>query len=77
MGQTPRSRSHGKKKWYPRKGLIMGNIHVKYQSSTTHYSKGISKVKVFIKMDQTPRSRSQDKKNNGTPKKVLSHGIFV
>ena len=46
MGQTPRSRSQGKKKRYPWKGFITGNIHVKYQSSSTHWSKVISNVKV-------------------------------
>ena len=30
-------------------GLITRNTHVKYQSSSTHYSKVISKDKVFIK----------------------------
>ena len=33
-------------KWYPRKGLIIRNTHVKYQSSSTHCSNVISKVKV-------------------------------
>ena len=37
------------KKWYPQKGLITGNIHMKYQSSSTHCFKVISKVKVFKK----------------------------
>ena len=45
-GQTPWSRSHGKKKWYSRKGLITGNTYVNYHSSSTHCSKVISKVKV-------------------------------
>ena len=31
------------------KGLITGNIHVKYQNSNTHCSKSISKIKVFKK----------------------------
>ena len=46
MGQTPSSSSQGKKQWYPWKGLITGKIHVKYQSSSTHCSKVICKVKV-------------------------------
>ena len=33
----------------PRKGLITRNIHVKYQSSSTHCSKVISNVKIFKK----------------------------
>ena len=44
------------------KDLITRDIHVKYHSSNTHYSKVISKVKVLKKMGQTPRSRSQGKK---------------
>ena len=34
VSQTPRSRSHGKKYWYPWKGLVPKNNHVKYQSSS-------------------------------------------
>ena len=30
-----RSRSGGQKLWYPRKGLVIRNIHVKYQSPST------------------------------------------
>ena len=45
MGQT--RKSQGETQWYPRKGLITRNTHVKYQSSSTHYSKVISKVKVL------------------------------
>ena len=44
MGHIPRSRSQVKKSW---KGLVTGNIHMKYQSSSTHCSKFISKVKVL------------------------------
>ena len=40
---------HRVKKWYPRKGLITGNIHVKYQSSGTHCLKVISTAKVLKK----------------------------
>ena len=42
--------------------LVLLNTHVKYQSSSFHCSKVISKVKVS-KMGQTPRSMV---KNNGT-----------
>ena len=34
---------------YQQKDFITMNIHVKYQSSSTHCSKVISKVKVFFK----------------------------
>ena len=55
--------------WYPGKGLVTINTRVKYQSSDTHCSKVISKVKVF-KNRSNPRSRSHDK-NIGTHGKVL------
>ena len=44
-GQNPRSRSQGKKCWLPRNGPVTRNTHVKYQSSSTHCSKVINKVK--------------------------------
>ena len=34
---------------YLQKDIITRDIHVKYQSSSTHYSKVISKIKVFKK----------------------------
>ena len=64
MGQTPRSRSQGQKQWYPQKGLITGYTHVKYQSSGTHCSKVISKVKVFKKWVKL-QGQGQRVKNNG------------
>ena len=54
--KTPRSLSQGQK------GLITRNIHVKYESTSTHSSNVISKVKVFKKWVKLPRSRSQGKK---------------
>ena len=39
----------GQKVKNQQKDLITRNIHVKYQSSRTHCSKGIYKVKVFKK----------------------------
>ena len=51
---------------YLQKDLITRNIHVKYQSSSTHYSKVISKIKIKKKISHTLRSRSQGKKNYGT-----------
>jgi hypothetical protein len=49
VGQTPRSRIHGQKYWYPWKGLVTNNTHVKCQSHSTYQSKDIAKVKVFNK----------------------------
>ena len=74
MGKTPRPRSQGKKKWYPWKGLITRNIHVKYQNSSTHCSKVISKVKVLKKW---VKHQCQGVKNNGTHGKVLLQGILI
>ena len=39
---------HGQKVEYQQKDLITRNTHVKYQSSSTHYSNVISKIKVLI-----------------------------
>ena len=39
----------GQKIKYLQKDIIKRDIHVKYQSSSTHYSKVIRKVKVFKK----------------------------
>ena len=52
---------------YQHKDLITRDIHVKYQSSITHYSKVISKIKVQLQGHRV--------KNNGTQGKVLSQGI--
>ena len=42
--------------------LFTRTTHVKYQNSSTHCSKIMSKVKVFKKMGQAPRSKSQGQK---------------
>ena len=39
----------GSRSWYQMKGRARRNTHVKYESSTTHRSKVITKVKVFEK----------------------------
>ena len=52
------------------------NIHVKYQSFSTHCSKDISKVKVFKKWVKL-QGQGRSVKNNGTHGKVLSQGIFM
>ena len=39
----PRSRSQGQRCQYPQKGLVTKNNHIKYQSSSTHCSKVVSK----------------------------------
>ena len=71
MGQTQRSRSQDQKLWYPRKGLITRNTHVKYQSSSTHCSKVISKVKVSETRTELQNER-QDK--NNMPPDLRSRG---
>ena len=35
VGQTSRSRSLGQNFWYPRKGLVTRNVHMKYDSPTS------------------------------------------
>ena len=47
------SRSQGQKYWYPQKSLVTINTHVKYQSSNSHGSNIISKIKVafFLKIE--------------------------
>ena len=40
VGQTPRSRSQGQICWYPWKGLITRNTHVKYQHHSSRPSSG-------------------------------------
>ena len=70
-GQIQRPRLPGKKVWYPWKGPITGNTHVKYKSSNTHYLKVISKVKVFkhwVKL----KGQGHRVKRIGTHRKVLS-----
>ena len=59
MSHTPRSRSQGLKKWYPRKGLLTGKIHVKYQSSSTHCTKVINTVKVSQRMTEWQTGQKQ------------------
>ena len=63
MGQTPRSRSQGKKQWYPQKGFITRNTHVKYQSSSSHCSKVISKVKVSERRTELQNYRMTELQN--------------
>ena len=63
------SRSKGQKVKYQQNGFIERNTHVKYQSSSTHYSKVISKVKV-IKKRVKLQGQGHSVKNNGTHGKV-------
>ena len=39
IGQIPRSNSQGTEYWYPLKGLVTMNKHLKYQNSCTYCSK--------------------------------------
>ena len=60
-----------------RKGPITGNIHVKYQSSSTHCLKGIeNKLKVFKKWVKL-KGQGHRVKNNGPHGKALSQEILV
>ena len=50
---------------------------MKYQSSSTQYSKVMSKVKGFRKWVKLQGHAQRVKKNNGTFGKVLSQGILI
>ena len=51
---------------------------MKYQSSSTHYSNVIIKVRVFKKKKGVKlQGQGHRVRNNGTPGKVLSHGILL
>ena len=56
-----------------RKGLITGNIQMKYQSSSTHGSDVISKVKIFKKWVEQ-QGQGHRVKNNGIHGRVLLQG---
>ena len=77
MGQTQRSRSQGKNRWYPQKGLITGKIHVIYQSSSTHCLKDISKVKVFKKWVKLQGQGHRVTKYLYTRKGLITGNIYV
>ena len=64
-----RSRSQGKKCWYPWIGLATRNTHVKYQSSSFHCSNVIRKVKNSDRFTESQNDR-QDK-NKTHP--ILGH----
>ena len=49
---------------------------MKYQSSSTHCSKVMSNVKVFLKMGQL-QGQGHSVKNNGTNGKVFIGNIYV
>jgi hypothetical protein len=61
-----RSNIRESRSWYEMKGLARRNTHVKYESSTTHQSKVMTKVKVFEKKVKLQGQRSED----------LGHGIY-
>ena len=49
------------KLWYHVKGFVTRNTHVQYESPISSDIKVTAKVKVFSKLGQTSRSRSQGK----------------
>ena len=49
-GPISKVKDTGSKYWHPRKGLVTRNTHVKYESSSTHFSKFISKVYLYINL---------------------------
>mgnify|MGYP003686665385 CR=1 FL=1 len=69
MGQSP-GQGQRVKIMVPRNGLITRNIEVKYQTSSLHCSKVISKVKVFFKWVKL-QGEGHSVKNKSTHGKVL------
>ena len=59
MGQTPRSRSKGQIRRYPKKGLVTRNTQVKYESHSSSKSKVMGKVKVFVTDRLTDRQTDE------------------
>ena len=57
---------------YPCKGLVSENTHVKYQSSSTYFSKLITNVKVIKKVKL--QDQGNRLKNVGTHRKGLPLG---
>jgi hypothetical protein len=55
-----RSNIRESRSWNEMKGLARRNTHVKYESSTTHQSKVMTKVKVFEKKVKLQSQRSDD-----------------
>ena len=53
-----------------KKGLITSNTHVKYQSSSTHCLKVISKVKVFEKWDKLQGQGHSGARSHGLGMKI-------
>ena len=66
----------GQKVKYKQKDLNTRDIHVKYQSSSTHYSKDISKIKV-LKSWSKVKGQGHKVKIVGSQDKALSHKIFM
>ena len=69
-------KSQDQKIKYLQKDLITRDIHVKYQSSSTHCSKVISKVKDLKKWVKL-QGQGHRVKINGTHEKELSQGILM
>jgi hypothetical protein len=67
--QNPRSRFQNLRLQY--KGLVTSNMHMKYKSRITYYSKDMDKVKVFKKWFKL-QGQGHKVKNYGTIKKFLS-----
>jgi hypothetical protein len=58
------------------KGLARKNTHVKYESSTTHQSKVMTKVKVFKKKVKLQGQRSECQ-GHDIKRKVLPEEIYM
>ena len=55
VGQRLLSSTEGQKFWHGRTGLIIRNVHVKYESSTRNNSKVMVRVEIFRYVGQRSR----------------------
>ena len=67
-------RSQGPNFGFQLKGLAQGNIHVKYESPSSHGLEVMAKIKVFKKLLKGQGQRVQI---FGSGWKVLSRGIYM
>ena len=68
VGQTPRSK--GQIWWYPQKGLVTRNTHVKYECHSSTKSKVMSKVKVFVGKQTNRKTERQTERQTDRTKTI-------
>ena len=68
-------RSQGQKFWYQKKGLVIKNTHVKYESSITYHSKDMANVKVFA--DRQTDRQTDKQTNRRTGQKLYAPDLSI